>query len=136
MFEGINGKFNGKVNADLYARKEAAKSEETREIKTEPETVKPETKELGDSLLDMRLYANALGFIRQTKPVNEDDAQDLKKLFELAGMGKMPSEVQYASIAGAAKTFAGNIEKISTENNAERFFNSETFNRLNKQFGI
>lgn len=134
MFEGINGKFNKGIH-NLYTQRDLGKTEETKEVKKE-ETAKAETKELGDDLLDPRLFANALGFIRQTKNVEKENADDLNKLFALAGIGTMPTEAQYASIANAAQTFAGGIEKLSTANNAERLFASDKFNALNNQFGI
>lgn len=135
MFKGINNNFNKGIHTGLYTQKDLGKTEETKEVKKE-EAAKAETKELGDDLLDPRLFTNALGFIRQAKNVEKEDADDLNQLFALAGMGKIPTEAQYASIANATNAFAGGIEKLTTANNAERLFASNNFQALNKQFGI
>lgn len=99
--------------------------------------VKPNTKELGDDLLDPRLFANAIGFVRQASPINKPDAEMLTEMYAMAGIKtQMPTREQYERISNTTLGVAGNIDNVRAEHNAERLFSSPNFLNLNEQFGI
>ena len=135
MVDGINGKFNKNLN--FFTQKELTKKEEAKEIKENvPVVNQAETKEVGDDLLDPRLFTNALGFVRQAKPLNAEDATDLNKMFALAGVSAKPTQEEYNRVKNEMAVLSAGIDKIKTQNNAERLFASNDFELLNKQFGI
>lgn len=134
MVDGINGKFQ---NLNFFTAKELTKKEETKEVKKDvPVGKQAETKEVGDDLLDPRLFTNALGFVRQAKPVDKEDATDLNKMFALAGITAKPTQEEYNRVKTEMAVLSNRIDTIGTTNNAERLFASNKFEALNKQFGI
>ena len=124
-FDGISRKLSNELQAKFFAPKETVKNEEAKAPKETVPVAKKETKEVGDDLLDTRLFANALGFMGKTSTVNKADAADIDKLYSLAGMGTMPTAAQYSTISNAANNVSSHVDNLMATNNANRLFNDK-----------
>lgn len=126
-FDGISRKLSNELHAKFFAPKEAVKSEGTKETKPAvPVGQQGNTKEVGDDLLDPRLFANALGFMGKTPSLNKADQADIDTLNALAGINAKPvTEAQYKSVEKSTQLISANFDKLNVTNNAEKLFASQ-----------
>lgn len=126
--------FDGSYIKGLFgtpAPKETKKASETKEVSQPVPVGQPQTKEIGDKLLDQVMPT----FVK-TAQISKADAVELTEMFAMAGIKnpKMPTAAQYASVAGHVSTVSKGIDELTTTNNAERLFNSDGFKTLDEFF--
>ena len=136
----MSEKITGNKQQDLAALKayyealRASKGEKQQVEEVQAQDVKPQTKELGEELLEQP-YAK-VNFVSSQGVVAKEDAADLEQLFAMAGVSKnrMPSKTVYERIGGAVAQVSKAMTDIETENHVEALFNSPEFKTLDNIF--
>lgn len=136
----MSEKITGNKQQDLAALKayyealRASKGEKQQVEEVQAQDVKPQTKELGEKLLEQP-YAK-VNFVSSQGVVAKEDAADLEQLFAMAGVSKnrMPSKTVYERIGGAVAQVSKAMTDIETENRVEALFNSPEFKTLDNIF--
>ncbi len=136
----MSEKITGNKQQDLAALKayyealRASKGEKQQVEEVQAQDVKPQTKELGEKLLEQP-YAK-VNFVSSQGVVAKEDAADLEQLFAMAGVSKnrMPSKTVYERIGGAVAQVSKAMTDIETENHVEALFNSPEFKTLDNIF--
>ncbi len=136
----MSEKITGNKQQDLAALKayyealRTSKGEKQQVEEVQAQDVKPQTKELGEKLLEQP-YAK-VNFVSSQGVVAKEDAADLEQLFAMAGVSKnrMPSKTVYERIGGAVAQVSKAMTDIETENHVEALFNSPEFKTLDNIF--
>ena len=136
----MSEKITGNKQQDLAALKayyealRASKGEKQQVEEVQAQDLKPQTKELGEKLLEQP-YAK-VNFVSSQGVVAKEDAADLEQLFAMAGVSKnrMPSKTVYERIGGAVAQVSKAMTDIETENHVEALFNSPEFKTLDNIF--
>ena len=136
----MSEKITGNKQQDLAALKayyealRTSKGEKQQVEEVQAQDVKPQTKELGEKLLEQP-YAK-VNFVSSQGVVAKEDAADLEQLFAMAGVSKnrMPSKTVYERIGGAVAQVSKAMTDIETENRVEALFNSPEFKTLDNIF--
>ena len=136
----MSEKITGNKQQDLAALKayyealRASKGEKQQVEEVQAQDVKPQTKELGEKLLEQP-YAK-VNFVSSQGVVAKEDADDLQELFAMAGVSKkrMPSKASYENIAASVAQVSKVMTDIETEDHITTLFNSPEFEVLDNIF--
>ena len=128
----ING--NGNVNKNLFVTGNTKTQNTSGTEKVEVNI--PDNKHIGE-FGDKLLEQVQPGFVQASR-IPETDRAELSEMFAMAGIKnpKMPTAVQYASIANNLEGAVAALDELSTTTHAEQLYSSREFNVLNDIFGI
>ena len=134
MSEKITGsKQDLKTLQAYYETLRASKQNQKQTEEVKEQQVKPQTKELGDKLLEQP-YAKVNLFANQVF-ISKQDTDELNEMFAMAGIkGQVPTKQVYERIGASVAQFNGVFKDIETENNIEALFSSTNFKTLDNIF--